>query len=115
MKLPVKRWLLITQYYAPEIGAPQIRLRCLVRELRRLGIEVDVLTSMPNYPTGEIFGDYRGKVHLREKIDGASVTRVWIYAGNGRSALIRLMNYLSFTLTAAPLALLGPRYEAVLY
>ena len=78
-----------------------------------LGIEVDVLTAMPNYPTGEIFEDYRGKVHLREKIDGVSVTRVWIYAGSGRSAPIRLMNYLSFTLTAAPLALLGTRYDAV--
>ncbi len=113
MKAPVKRWLLLTQYYAPEIGAPQIRLGCLVRELRRHGIEVDVLTAMPNYPTGEIFEDYRGKVHLSEKIDGVSVTRVWIYAASGRSALVRLMNYLSFTLTAAPMALLGPRYEAV--
>ena len=47
---PPGRWLIITQYYAPEIGAPQIRLRSVVKELSRLGADVTVLTGMPNYP-----------------------------------------------------------------
>ena len=54
-----KHWLILTQYYPPEIGAPQIRLRSLAKELRGRGIDVEVLTAMPNYPNGEIFRAYR--------------------------------------------------------
>jgi len=103
------RWLLLTQYYSPEIGAPQIRLRCLVRELRHHNIQVEVLTAMPNYPKGEVFPEYRGKVRLCEKIDDTTVKRVWVYPGTGKSPLIRLLNYFSFTLCALVAALFGPK------
>ena len=46
-----KRVTVLTQYYAPEHGAPPIRLRAMVKELTRLGCEVRVVTGMPNYPT----------------------------------------------------------------
>src|SRR4030095_13771855 len=95
-----RRWLILTQYYPPEIGAPQIRLRSVVRELRRNGIEVEVLTALPNYPTGRIFAGYDRCLKMTETIDHVRVTRTWIYAGTGKSAHVRLANYLSFTLTA---------------
>ena len=57
-----KRWLLVTQYYLPEPGAAQIRLSTLVKILREQGLEVEVFTAMPNYPTGEIAEKYRGKL-----------------------------------------------------
>ena len=109
MTAPLSRWLILTQYYPPEIGAPQIRLRSVVRELRRHGIEVEILTAMPNYPAGKIFPGYSGKWRMREEIDGVPVRRTWIYAGTGKSAHIRLANYLSFTFTALLAALTGPR------
>jgi colanic acid biosynthesis glycosyl transferase WcaI len=43
-----ERWLILSQYFAPELGAPQLRLRALARELRRHGIEIEVLTGLPN-------------------------------------------------------------------
>lgn len=36
-RLPFRKWLILTQYYHPEPGAPQIRLRALTRELTRRG------------------------------------------------------------------------------
>ncbi len=109
-----KRWLILSQYYAPEIGAPQIRLRCLARELREHGINVEVLTAMPNYPKGEIFPGYpTAQFSMQEEIDGVSVKRVWIYPGSGKSPLIRLLNYLSFTLTALVAALFGTRPDVM--
>ena len=110
---PPGRWLIITQYYAPEIGAPQIRLRSVVKELSRLGADVTVLTGMPNYPKGKKFAAYRYKIFMRERIDGITVHRVWMYAGSGKSTLTRLLNYLSFSLMAMPLALLGRRQDVV--
>jgi colanic acid biosynthesis glycosyl transferase WcaI len=111
---PGKRWLILSQYYSPEIGAPQIRLRCLARELREHGIDVTVLTAMPNYPKGEIFPGYpTTQFSMREEIDGIPVRRVWIYPGSGKSPVIRLLNYLSFTFTALVAALFGPRPDVM--
>jgi colanic acid biosynthesis glycosyl transferase WcaI len=102
-------WLLVTQYYPPEIGAPQIRLRSLTQMLHRQGIDVTVLTAMPNYPAGKIFPDYAGRWTMREQLEGVAIRRTYVYAGTGRSSLVRLANYLSFTCTALVAALTGPR------
>ncbi len=107
------RWLILTQYYPPEIGAPQIRLRSLVRELQRYGVAVDVLTAMPNYPAGKIFPGYAGRRRMREQIDGIPIRRTWTYAGTGRSVRVRLANYFSFTMTSLVELLVGPRPDVL--
>jgi len=107
------RWLVLTQYYSPEIGAPQIRLRCMVRRLREHDISVEVLTALPNYPAGKVFPGYSGKWRVREEIDGVPVRRTWVYAGTGRSARIRLANYFGFTATALFTVLTGPRPDVM--
>jgi hypothetical protein len=61
--------LIVTQYYPPEVGAPQNRLHELAVRLQKEGVEVHVLTAMPNYPKGEIFPDYRGKTTVIEEIE----------------------------------------------
>lgn len=106
-------WLILTQYYPPEIGAPQIRLRSLARELQRHKIQVQVLTAMPNYPSGKVFSGYRGRWRMREVLDNIPVRRTWVYAATGKSAFIRLLNYLSFTFTALFAALIGARPDVM--
>jgi len=97
---PGERWVIVTQYYPPEPGAPQIRLPMLARELTRAGIDVRVLTGMPNYPEGVIHEGYRGKLFMRDSVDGIPVSRVWLYPAVGRNPVRRLANYLSFSLIA---------------
>ena len=104
-----QRWLVLTQYYPPEIGAASIRLRHLVGQLVANGKEVRVVTALPNYPTGLIFPAYRGKLYHREVIDGVEVRRTWVYAATGRSPIVRLVNYFSFTVSATLAVLFGPR------
>jgi colanic acid biosynthesis glycosyl transferase WcaI len=93
------RFLILTQYYAPEIGATQIRLGAVSRALRHLGQEVEVVTALPNYPAGKIFPEYRGSFIRREIIDGVKVNRVWAYPASGAGGQ-RLLNYLSFLITS---------------
>jgi colanic acid biosynthesis glycosyl transferase WcaI len=107
------RWLILTQYYAPETGAPQIRLRCFVRELRRKGKDVVVTTTMPNYPTGKIFPEYSGRLYCKDQVDGVDVRRVWAYPATGRAALARLINYFSFAITVFPFVMLGPTPDVI--
>jgi glycosyltransferase involved in cell wall biosynthesis len=97
--------LVLTQYYAPESGAPPIRLRAMVRELKRLGCSVRVITGMPNYPVGKIYPGYQGRLTCAEEVDGTPIRRLWLFPASGRNAARRLLNYLSFTATAS-LALL---------
>ncbi len=105
--------LILTQYYWPEPGAPQIRLRNFARELKELKIGVRVLTGMPNYPLGRIFDNYRGRFRMKESIDGIPVERVWLYPAAGRGSIKRLLNYLSFTTTVVPSLLFGPKPDLV--
>ncbi len=109
----LRKWLILTQYYAPETGAPQIRLRSLVKELRAHGKDVAVLTAMPNYPAGRIFDQYRGRSYHRETIDGVDVRRGWVYAATGKAFTARFLNYCSFSIAALGPALFGPRPDVL--
>lgn len=91
---------LLTQYYKPEMGAPQNRLFEMMKGLSDLGNEVTVITAMPNYPTGKIFNEYKGKFSCAEQRDGIEIKRYWLYASNVRKAIPRIWNMLSFSLTS---------------
>lgn len=91
---------LLTQYYKPEMGAPQNRLFEMMRGLKECGDEVCIVSAMPNYPTGKIFDGYRGKFSCREELDGIEVKRYWLYASNVRKTLPRIWNMVSFTLSS---------------
>lgn len=92
--------LILTQYYPPEIGAPQNRLHELAVRLKANGIDVEVLTAMPNYPKMEIFETYRTGQIKEEQIDGIRVFRSEIYVSQSKSVLSRLLNYFSFVWTS---------------
>lgn len=91
---------LLTQYYKPEMGAPQNRLFEMMRGLSELGNDITIITAMPNYPTGKIFPGYNGKFSCTEERDGIEIKRYWLYASNVRKTIPRIWNMLSFTLTS---------------
>ena len=88
----------ITQYYKPEMGAPQNRLYEMCRGLKDNGADVSIITGMPNYPTGKIFDAYKGKFSMTETLDDMEVKRYWLYASNARKVLPRIWNMISFSL-----------------
>src|SRR5579872_2733473 len=88
--------LFLTQYFPPEIGSTQNRLSYLAKSLVERGHEVTVLTALPNYPEGEIFEGYRGRLLMEERVDGMRMVRVWCYATRRKAVLPRMLNYGSF-------------------
>lgn len=56
---------------------------------------------MPNYPEGVIRAGYRGRVLMRETLDGVNVERVWVYASPSKGTRARLLNQFSFMAMAA--------------
>jgi colanic acid biosynthesis glycosyl transferase WcaI len=93
------KFLILTQYFPPEVGAAQSRLLALSQELTKLGHSVEVVTALPNYPRGTIFPKYRGRWFLDEEIAGIPVHRSWVYASQG-AGLARMAAFASFSMTS---------------
>ncbi|MEI7500252.1 MAG: glycosyltransferase family 4 protein [Bacteroidota bacterium] len=93
-------FLIITQYFPPETGAPQNRLLQLAKRLQKNGVNVVILTAMPNYPQMSVYQGYRRKFYCYEEIEGIPVHRCWIYAGSSKAIIPRLVNYFSFVKTS---------------
>jgi colanic acid biosynthesis glycosyl transferase WcaI len=102
--------LILTQYFPPEVGASQTRLYETAQALRRCNLDVEVFTSMPSYPRGELFDDYKGCFYKKDLVDGINVYRIWSYASNDLSVGKRLFSYSSFTgLAMTALVTVKPR------
>lgn len=91
------RILIISQWFDPE---PTFKGLLFARELKMLGHEVEVLTGFPNYPGGRLYDGYRIRTFQREVVDGIPVLRVPLFPSHDSSAKRRLLNYLSFAVTA---------------
>lgn len=93
------RFLILTQYFPPEIGGAQTRLHCFASELIRQGHEVEVVTAIPNYPRGKFFAGYEKAFYRREVCGAITIHRVWLYPAVG-GGLKRMLNYASFSLAS---------------
>lgn len=93
------RFLILTQYFPPEIGGAQTRLKSFASELIRHGHQVEVVTAIPNYPRGKFFAGYEKTLYRRELSDGITIHRVWLYPAVG-GGLKRMLNYASFSLAS---------------
>ncbi len=105
--------LLVTQYLKPEsIGAP-IWIHQLAVDLVSMGHQVTALTGFPNYPERVIFEGYRGKVFMRERLDGVDVIRTYIYASPNEALWSRALNFGSFCASAALGGLAAPQPDVI--
>ncbi|HQQ93095.1 MAG TPA: glycosyltransferase, partial [Bacteroidia bacterium] len=104
--------LILTQYFPPEVGAPQNRLFELSVRLQKLGLSITVLTAMPNYPQMEIYPAYKNRSYMFEEMQGLKVHRSSIYVSRSKGILHRLRNYFSFVISSARTSSkLPPRFD----
>ena len=87
--------LLLTQYFPPEVGAPQTRLDAMTRLAVDAGHRVTIVTAMPSYPTDRIFDGYRRRLIAREHQAGRDVIRTWALPSLG-AGYRRMLSYASF-------------------
>jgi glycosyltransferase involved in cell wall biosynthesis len=101
----VPRLCILTQYFPPEMGAPQARLSELGERLIDCGWEVEALTALPNYPTGRVFEAYDSRKPVVETIGRIRAVRVPLYTSKG-GLVRRIRSYFSFVRSAKKY---GPR------
>jgi glycosyltransferase involved in cell wall biosynthesis len=95
------RFSILTQYYPPEIGAPQRRLSELATRMAKRGWDVDVLTALPSYPKGAIFPGYQRRLVMQETLGDVDVVRSFVYPSQSAAIVPRLANYFSFVASSA--------------
>lgn len=106
--------MLVSQYYAPEVGATQNRMQAFVDAIRAAGHEVTVICEQPNHPAG-VFHEGYGRLPLqRERRDRLTVNRLWVIASPRKTTLRRLLFYGTFAAGAFALTTATPSYDIVL-
>lgn len=104
--------LMLTQWFDPE---PTFKGLQFALALQARGHSVHVLTGFPNYPGGKVYPGYHIHLWQREVMRGIPVLRVFLYPSHSRSAAGRVLNYLSFALSATVLGTLLVRSADVAY
>ena len=94
------RIAILTQYFPPEMGAPQARLHELAVRLQARGHTITVITAMPNYPTGSVFQDYRWRLFCTERMNGMKIIRTPIWPSKSTRLVPRLVSFMSFTISS---------------
>ena len=111
------RILYLTQYFAPEMGAPSVRVHQLARHWAERGHEVTVLTGFPNHPTGRVHPDYRRRIWRllsTEQMDGVKVVRTWLLPRPNRRAWERMLTAASFMASACITGPVLPRFDVAI-
>jgi glycosyltransferase involved in cell wall biosynthesis len=107
--------LFVTQYFHPEVGATQTRIREFAKCCRQHGHHVTVLTEFPNHPHGVISPGYRGRWVSREVFDDFEVVRVWVWTTPHKTVATRIGFYGSFFAMATVAGLRLPRSIDVVF
>lgn len=104
----------VSQWYDPEVGSAAIP-GAIVRALQARGHQVEVVTGYPNYPHGKLYDGYSVRPYQRESIRGVLVHRVPLWPSHDSSPLRRILNFLSFMMSASTIgAALARRSEVAL-
>ena len=108
------RVLLVSQYYAPEVGATQNRMTAFAHGLAERGHRVTVVCEQPNHPQGVFREGYGRRPLMRRTERGTRVHRLWVAASPRKTTARRLAFYGSFAGGAAlDVGALARRHDVV--
>ena len=88
--------LIVSQYFWPE----NFRVNDIVKYFQNKGAHIEVLTGKPNYPSGNIYEDYKINPSKYFHFNGSKVFRVPMYPRKNGSNTNLFFNYLSFLLSS---------------
>lgn len=103
--------LVVTQYFWPE----EFRINDICKGLRDAGHEVEVLTGLPNYPSGKIYDGYSIFKKGPKEYDGIKIRRTIMVPRGKNSSIMLGLNYLSFMIcgTIKAIPMLFKKYDRV--
>ncbi len=90
-----------THYFPPEGNAPATRHGGLTKRWAAKGEQVYVITCVPNVPDGKPYEGFRNRIWPRAfEWNGVRGCRVWTYLAPNTGTIKRILNYLSYWMSA---------------
>ena len=90
--------LFLTDNFPPEVNAPASRTYEHCKEWVSQGVDVTVITCVPNFPFGKTYTGYKNKLYQEEVIDDIKVVRVWTYMVPNTGFFLRTLDFISFSI-----------------
>ena len=106
--------LFFTDHFHPEMSPPAAHIYDRCRIWVSQGHDVTVVTNVPNYPYGETYKGYKNKFRQTELLDGIRVVRVITYMAENKGTIKRILDYLSYTISAFVNTLFEERPDVVI-
>lgn len=98
--------LFFSHYFPPEVNAPANRTYEHCRRWAEAGHDVTVVTCAPNCPDGIAYDGYHNQLRPQvEMVDGIRVVRVWTFLARNAKSNRRIINYVSYFVSAVWAAL----------
>lgn len=104
-----KNVVIVTQYFPPEIGGGAHRSIGFAEELSALGVNVTVVTAFPSYLVHKKHARFRFRAYEKQQVNGLTIYRTFVIPSDRGNFLMRLLYYLSFTISSTLLVLLNIR------
>lgn len=95
------RIVFFSHYFTPEGNAPASRTYEHCKRWADAGHQITVITCAPNVPDGVVYEGYKNRIWpQRETIDGVDVIRVWTYVAANAGNAKRILNFVSYMMSA---------------
>lgn len=108
------RILFLSHYFPPEVNAPATRTYEHCALWAQAGHDVTVVTCVPNCPDGVVYEGFRNRLRPQvEWVDGVRVVRVWTYVAPNSGTLRRILNFVSFMISAVLATVRLPRPDVI--
>lgn len=108
------RILFLTENFPPETNAAATRVSERALYWVTAGHQVTVLTCAPNFPGGKLFDGWTNRWRLVEEMNGIRVVRVKTYIAPNEGFAKRILDFISFMITAFVAGLFEPRPDVVI-
>ena len=105
--------LFLTDNFPPERNASASRVYERACYWVRWGHRVTVITCAPNFPEGKVHPGYRNRWYQVEKKDGIRVVRVKTFIAANEGMVLRILDFVSFMVTAFPAGLVQKRPDVI--
>lgn len=92
--------LFFTDHFHPEMSPPAAHIFDRSKLWAEQGHDVTVVTNVPNYPMGQTYEGYKNKFRQIEILDGVRVIRVMTYMAENKGTFRRILDYLSYSVSA---------------
>ncbi|MCG8435942.1 MAG: glycosyltransferase family 4 protein, partial [Gammaproteobacteria bacterium] len=108
------RILFFSDHFYPEPSAPAAHVYERAKIWVKAGHDVTVITNAPNTPIGRVYDGYSNAWRYVEEMDGIRVIRVKTYIAENKGNVRRIMDYISYAISAFINALFEKRPDVII-